>query len=193
MLPFLGCAANPAWVQNCPTEAYIKGGKLLACAGAPIASGDIDYAVNLASTKAKDKMAAWVLAKNPKASGQVELVGTRLESKWVGASRVYVLFSVDVAQAQATKTPNTATPKESTPKPTEPKTQEPKTPAQAIEPKKKVETKDQGAKEGAPKAVESEPKATVRPSKTEAPKPTAPTHKASAPKTDMSKEQTSPK
>ncbi|BEG56355.1 hypothetical protein NHP21005_00430 [Helicobacter sp. NHP21005] len=133
-------------MQNCSAKAYTQGSRLLACASAPIVSGDINYATNLASTKAKGKIAAWVLAKNPKASGRVELVGTRLESKWVGVSLVYVLFGVDVAQA--IKASNTAAPKEptstakpapkaqeSTPKPTEPKAQEPKAPARAVQEK----------------------------------------------------------
>ncbi|GMB95678.1 hypothetical protein NHP22001_02670 [Helicobacter sp. NHP22-001] len=100
-----GCGA-PGWVQNCPTKAYTEQSNLLACASAPIVGGDVDYATNLAGTKARDEMASWVLAEQrqaPKQAVRVELVGARLESKWVDASKVYVLFSVDLQAAKKAK------------------------------------------------------------------------------------------
>lgn len=164
----------------------------MACASAPIVSGNIDYAANLASTKAKGRMAAWVLAKNPKASGRVELVGTRLESKWVGASQVYVLFGVDVAQA--IKASNTAAPKEptSTEKPA-PKAQEPKAPTQAMVPQEKTEPKPEGAKESVPRAIAPKPRAVEATSAPKAVQEKADTSKTRTQKATTPKETATPK
>lgn len=95
-------------MQNCPAKAYTKGDALLACASASIVGGDVDYATSLAGTRAKDKMLAWILANNPKGSGQVELVGAYMESKWISPSQVFVLFSVDANKAREVKMPSKA-------------------------------------------------------------------------------------
>ncbi|WP_053941755.1 hypothetical protein [Helicobacter ailurogastricus] len=201
LLSFLGCAGSPAWVQNCPAKAYLQQNDLFACAGAPVVDQDVDFATNVASAKAKDKMAAWVLIQQKRAAEgpmQVELVGVHLESQWVGPSQVYVLLRADAKEAKKAK----ITPRP-TPKPTEPQTQEPKAPAKAIEPKEKAETKAQGSEAGTPKAEAPTPKAIeAKPTSKTAkegvatPKPTTP-KETETPKaleqTSAPKEQANPK
>ncbi|CRF51100.1 hypothetical protein HHE06_09590 [Helicobacter heilmannii] len=149
----VGCASNPTWVQNCPAKAYTKGDALLACASASIVDGDVDYATSLAGTRAKDKMLAWILANNPKGSGQVELVGAYMESKWISPSQVFVLFSVDANKAREVKMPSKAPVKV----PTSLKLNQPPKPNAQAEPKTKeltqkpTESKARESKASAPK------------------------------------------
>ncbi|WP_233704533.1 hypothetical protein [Helicobacter bizzozeronii] len=87
---------------------------LLACASAPITDGDIDYATSLASTKARDKLADFVLKdQQPALSGKfhVEIRNTKLDARWVGQGQVYVLLSMDLEenkQAKITQEPEPA-------------------------------------------------------------------------------------
>ncbi|GMT38620.1 hypothetical protein NHP20013_06950 [Helicobacter bizzozeronii] len=87
---------------------------MVACGAGDILDGDVDYAVNIASTRAKDKLADFSLkSQQPALSGKfhVEIRNTKLDARWVGRGQVYVLLSMDLEenkQAKITQEPEPA-------------------------------------------------------------------------------------
>ncbi|GMB92527.1 hypothetical protein NHP200010_02380 [Helicobacter bizzozeronii] len=87
---------------------------MVACGAGDILDGDVDYAVNIASTRAKDKLADFSLkSQQPALSGKfhVEIRNTKLDARWVGQGQAYVLLSMDLEenkQAKITQEPEPA-------------------------------------------------------------------------------------
>ncbi|WP_104695290.1 hypothetical protein [Helicobacter salomonis] len=105
-----GCGGAPGWVNQCAKPANIQQDKVVACGVADILDDDIESATSLAGTKARDKLADFVLQTHKQESGakrvHVELQGTELRTKWVAPDKVFVLVDMDVQmskQAQITE------------------------------------------------------------------------------------------
>ncbi|WP_285655244.1 hypothetical protein [Helicobacter bizzozeronii] len=107
-------ARTPKWVGHCDDGAQIHQGRVVACGAGDILDGDVDYAVNIASTRAKDKLADFSLkSQQPALSGKfhVEIRNTKLDARWVGQGQAYVLLSMDLEenkQAKITQEPEPA-------------------------------------------------------------------------------------
>ncbi|CCB79110.1 hypothetical protein HBZC1_01240 [Helicobacter bizzozeronii CIII-1] len=107
-------ARTPKWVGHCDDGAQVHRDRVVACGAGDILDGDVDYAVNIASTRAKDKLADFSLkSQQPALSGKfhVEIRNTKLDARWVGQGQVYVLLSMDLEenkQAKITQEPEPA-------------------------------------------------------------------------------------
>ncbi len=110
-------ARTPKWVGHCGDGAQVHRDRVVACGAGDILDGDVDYAVSIASTRAKDKLADFSLkSQQPALSGKfhVEIRNTKLDARWVGQGQAYVLLSMDLEenkQAKITQEPKPVEPK----------------------------------------------------------------------------------
>ncbi|WP_240329481.1 hypothetical protein [Helicobacter suis] len=98
-------AGAPKWVKQCSAIAKLSKGNILACGSADILDGDVDYAMSMASTMARDKLADFILKDqkvDPKKEVSVQLQ-SMLKAKWVDSSRVYVLLGMDSKSSKEVK------------------------------------------------------------------------------------------
>ncbi len=100
------CGGVPSWVAQCATPAKSQQGKVLACGMADVFEGDVDSALDIASTEARAKLADFVLKTRKKEFTQkarVELQGTRIQAEWVAQGKVYALVDMDVELAKSAR------------------------------------------------------------------------------------------
>ncbi|WP_163534701.1 hypothetical protein [Helicobacter suis] len=98
-------AGAPKWVKQCSGVAKLSKGNIVACGSADILDGDVDYAMSMASTMARDKLADFVL-KDQKVDSKKEVsvqLPSLLKAKWVDSNRVYVLLGMDSKSAKQVK------------------------------------------------------------------------------------------
>ncbi|WP_240333148.1 hypothetical protein [Helicobacter suis] len=98
-------AGAPKWVKQCSSIAKLSKGDILACGSADILDGDVDYAMSMASTMARDKLADFILKDqkvDPKKEVSVQLQ-SMLKAKWVDSNRVYVLLGMDSKSSKEVK------------------------------------------------------------------------------------------
>ncbi|MFC3847250.1 hypothetical protein ACFOPX_01705 [Helicobacter baculiformis] len=73
---------------------------------ADVFEGDVDSALDIASTEARAKLADFVLKTRKKEFTQkarVELQGTRIQAEWVAQGKVYALVDMDVELAKSAR------------------------------------------------------------------------------------------
>lgn len=96
-------AHTPGWVRHCSADAHVRKDRVLACGSAETLDGDVDYAAGIASADARSKLADFILkTQRPKPAKKVrvEIQGTKLDAKWIGQARVYVLLSMDIKESK---------------------------------------------------------------------------------------------
>ncbi|WP_240329030.1 hypothetical protein [Helicobacter suis] len=85
--------------------AKLSRGNIVACGSADILDGDVDYAMSMASTMARDKLADFVL-KDQKVDSKEKVsvqLPSLLKAKWVDSNRVYVLLGMDSKSSKQVK------------------------------------------------------------------------------------------